>query len=57
MDEKGFLLGDLKKMKRVFTKCYQDSGKLRGAGQDYMRKALLVLAARTFSFHQFDITP
>jgi hypothetical protein len=44
MDEKGFLLGVLKKMKRVFTKCYQDSGRLRGAGQDGSREWITLIA-------------
>jgi hypothetical protein len=31
MDEKGFMIGMLQKWKRIFTKQWQDKGKLQGA--------------------------
>jgi len=34
IDEKGFLIGILKKTKRIFTKAWYEKGKLQGAAQD-----------------------
>jgi hypothetical protein len=44
MDEKGFLIGELQKLKRIFTRKYFASGKLLGAGQDGNREWVTILA-------------
>jgi hypothetical protein len=44
MDEKGFLIGVLQKLKRVFNREYFASGKLLGAGQDGNREWVTILA-------------
>jgi hypothetical protein len=43
MDKKGFLIGVLQKLKRVFTKEYFISGKLLSAGQDGNREWVTIL--------------
>jgi hypothetical protein len=45
MDEKGFLIGVLKKAKRVFTKSAYKTGQLLRAGQDRNREWITILAA------------
>ena len=45
MDEKGFLLGKLQKVKRVVSKEAFESGQLLGAGQDGSREWISLLAA------------
>ena len=44
MDEKGFLIGVLQKVQRIFTKEAFEKGKLLGAGQDGNREWITVLA-------------
>jgi len=44
MDEKGFLLGILQKIKRIFIRVHADSGKLRGSGQDGSREWITLVA-------------
>lgn len=44
MDEKGFLLGNINKAKRIFSKDLKASGKLIGAGQDGSREWITVVA-------------
>ncbi|KAF2182033.1 DDE-domain-containing protein [Zopfia rhizophila CBS 207.26] len=45
MDEKGFLIGVLNKLKRIFCKEDYDVGKLKGAGQDGNRDWITLLAS------------
>jgi hypothetical protein len=45
MDERGFLLGRLNKVRRIFSKDLKGSGKLLGAAQDGSRDWLTVVAA------------
>ena len=45
MDEKGFLLGVLQKMHRVYTKTEFNKGKLKGASQDGSREWLTLIGS------------
>ena len=45
MDEKGFLIGVLRQMKRVFSKEAFKRGRIKGAGQDGNREWITVLAS------------
>jgi hypothetical protein len=44
MDEKGFLIGHLQKVKRIFPKALMKKQKLLGAGQDGSREWITLLA-------------
>ena len=44
MDEKGFLLGILQKMRRIFTRAWQEQGKLLGMAQDGSRTWITLVA-------------
>ena len=44
MDEKGFLIGMLQKTRRIFTKAWQEQGKLQGAAQDGNRTWITLVA-------------
>src|SRR6266480_3769735 len=44
MDEKGFLIGLINKILRIFTREQWEEGKLRGAGQDGNRSWITLLA-------------
>lgn len=44
VDEKGFLIGVLKKLKRIFTKAWYEQGKLQGAAQDGNRTWITLVA-------------
>ena len=44
MDEKGFLIGVIKKIRRIFTKAWQEQGKLQGAAQDGNRSWITLIA-------------
>src|SRR5271170_2709214 len=44
MDEKGFLIGILKKTHRIFTKSWKKQGKLQGAAQDGNRSWITLIA-------------
>jgi len=44
LDEKGFLIGILKKMRRIFTKAWYERGKLQGAAQDGNRTWITLVA-------------
>jgi hypothetical protein len=44
MDEKGFLIGALQKVKRVFTKKVFEAGRLKHVVQDGNREWITVLA-------------
>ncbi|KAI0995406.1 hypothetical protein K3495_g12772 [Podosphaera aphanis] len=43
MDEKGFLIGEIQKSRRIFTKEFYESGKLVGADQDGSREWITVI--------------
>lgn len=45
MDEKGFLIGVIRKMRRVFSKEAFDRGRIKGAGQDGNREWITLLAS------------
>ena len=45
MDEKGFLIGVLRQMKRVFSKKVFKRGRIKGTGQDGSREWITVLAS------------
>jgi hypothetical protein len=44
-DEKGFLIGITRTLKRIITKKLYDSGKIKGAKQDGSREFISLLAA------------
>jgi hypothetical protein len=44
-DEKGFLIGIARTLKRIMTKKLYDSGKIKGAKQDGSREFISLLAA------------
>ena len=44
LDEKGFLIGVLQKIKRIFTKAWQEQGKLKGTAQDGNRTWITLVA-------------
>jgi hypothetical protein len=44
MDEKGFLIGHLQKVKRIFPKALMQQQKLLGTGQDGSREWITVIA-------------
>jgi hypothetical protein len=44
MDEKGFLIGVLKKTRRIFTRSWKKQGKLQGAAQDGNRSWITLIA-------------
>jgi hypothetical protein len=44
LDEKGFLIGILQKIRRIFTKAWQEQGKLQGAAQDGNRTWITLIA-------------
>ena len=45
MDEKGFMIGIIQKTKRIFTRSWQEQGKLKGAAQDGSRTWITFVAA------------
>jgi len=44
-DEKGFLIGIARTLKRIMTKQMYDSGKIKGAAQDGSREFISLLAS------------
>jgi hypothetical protein len=44
MDEKGFLIGYLQKVRRIFPKALMEKQKLLGTGQDGSRECIILLA-------------